>query len=377
MVGDQNQISNKVLCTTLQSKGYNVVSCSDGGEAVKLLLGPAAPDIALLDWDLTIFNALDICRQLKGGKQANQVYIILMAEEASENTVIQSYEAGADAFLNKPVEMDKLVEKVSEGKHLVDRWKAISNLRQSQFYKSRLAAIARLGQGLAHEVNNPLGIIQINTRKMQKMINSGEKINEAKTKKYFDRVYSSIERIHHVIKSLRSFAQESTKKNMTKTVLRRLLDDSLIFISEKMNNDGVKLKVHDFPHDTEIVCHSPTVCSALLHLLFNAYDAVQEKSDALVEIKVEIKEGFVDFDIIDNGPGVAEEYVDFIKEPFFTTKEVGTAMGLGLSIADGIINQHDGTLKYKREGDRTHFIMSLPLNKLKNAKESALKKPTK
>ena len=115
---------------------------------------------------------------------------------------------------------------------------------------------------------------------------------------------------------------------MTKTVLRRLLDDSLIFIFEKMNNDGVKLKVHDF-HMIQKLFAIRQRCSALLHLLFNAYDAVQEKSDALVEIKVEIKEGFVDFDIIDNGPGVAEEYVDFIKEPFLLPKKLGQQWGWG------------------------------------------------
>jgi len=98
------------------------------------------------------------------------------------------------------------------------------------------------------------------------------------------------------------------------------------------------------------------------NLMDNALDAMEETAKGILEIKT-LKDGaFVEVSIIDNGPGIPEDFKSQIFDPFFTTKEIGKGTGLGLDVVRRIVKQHRGSIKVQSVPGRTAFIVCFPID---------------
>ena len=97
-----------------------------------------------------------------------------------------------------------------------------------------------------------------------------------------------------------------------------------------------------------------------MNLLANAHDAVFNLSDKWVELSLAEVDDQIQLMVTDSGNGIAPNIVEKMMQPFFTTKEVGKGTGLGLSISKGIIEDHQGTLKYNSQSPHTQFILTFP-----------------
>ena len=112
-----------------------------------------------------------------------------------------------------------------------------------------------------------------------------------------------------------------------------------------------------------ISCREVQICQVLLNLLQNAYDELVDwEGDRWVKLDVTYCPGWVVFSVSDSGPGIAAENRGHIMEPFFTTKPVGTGIGLGLSISRSIALEHGGTLEVDEASLQTCFRLTLPLS---------------
>jgi signal transduction histidine kinase len=98
------------------------------------------------------------------------------------------------------------------------------------------------------------------------------------------------------------------------------------------------------------------------NLIDNALDALEGRSDCVLEIKTQRDREFINIFIIDNGPGIPKEIVEKIFDPFFTTKPVGKGTGLGLEVVKQIVNQHNGKVEVRSEPGKTEFKVCLPIN---------------
>jgi signal transduction histidine kinase len=102
-----------------------------------------------------------------------------------------------------------------------------------------------------------------------------------------------------------------------------------------------------------------------LNLIVNAAQAMPEGKMGLIDIRTDCDDKQVWIEVRDNGPGIATEVVQKIFDPFFTTKDPGTGTGLGLSVSQNIIQQHDGTLTVDSTvGIGTTFKITLPIKRL-------------
>jgi C4-dicarboxylate-specific signal transduction histidine kinase len=109
-----------------------------------------------------------------------------------------------------------------------------------------------------------------------------------------------------------------------------------------------------------MLCKPALVVQALYNLLSNAFDAVNGHAHARIEFHVSLQGDLVSFSVLDNGPPIPENVRMCMKQPFFTTKDVGKGFGLGLSVADGIARSHGGRLYLDETVASTRFVMELP-----------------
>ena len=225
---------------------------------------------------------------------------------------------------------------------------------------ARLYALGMMAGGIAHEINNPIGIIHAYASNLQEMANDGQ-LSPAAVQKISSRILETTERIASIVKSLRHVAREGSGDPLAPASVAFMIDQALELCRERFRIHSIRLNVPKVDPALRVHCREVQIVQVLLNLLQNAFDAISAlDGDKWVAIEVEAREQQVAFSVIDSGHGIPREVRDRIMEPFFTTKPVGKGTGLGLSLSRTIALEHDGELRYEERGGHTCFSLLLP-----------------
>jgi C4-dicarboxylate-specific signal transduction histidine kinase len=214
---------------------------------------------------------------------------------------------------------------------------------------------------IAHEINNPITMIQTRARQLEFFQSKGklttEKINEISSA-----IISTTNRITRIVKGLRTVSRDSDKDPFQLEVLRDLLDQALELAQQKLKMAEISLQIVDeLKPGQEISCRGTAIAQLLVNLINNAKDAICEFEEKWIEIRLLQKGEFVEIWVTDSGSGIPQDVVDKIFEPFYTTKEVGKGTGLGLSICRRLVEDHGGEFRIDQNCRNTRFIASLPV----------------
>lgn len=225
---------------------------------------------------------------------------------------------------------------------------------------SRMASLGEMAAGIAHEINNPLAIINGHAGVLRKQLQQKGLGEDTEIVKKVEAIESVVQRIAKIIKGLRSFARETDSREDEWITVEALLEETLSFSRERFKGDGVEL-ITRVPADLKIKCQPHQISQVILNLLNNALDAVQNSKNKSVIIEALARPGGVEISVSDSGPGIPYDLRSRIMQPFFTTKEVGKGVGLGLSISQGIIQSHNGKFYLDEDAARTRFVIWLPV----------------
>jgi signal transduction histidine kinase len=226
----------------------------------------------------------------------------------------------------------------------------------------KLAILGEMAAGLAHEINNPLAIIQGQAHRLR--------IQARRNMLNMERVESSVQcidttvgRIVRIIQGLRAFARDDGQAEPQIVRVQQIIDDALMFCESRIKNHGFHLRVTPFPQDLRMICRPIPITQVMVQLLNNAFDACQAQPgpNPWIEIQVSHDAESVTLRVVDSGPGIPLEFSEKIMQPFFTTKEIGKGSGLGLSIAKGIVESHQGRFFFDRKAPHTTFVLKLPV----------------
>lgn len=233
----------------------------------------------------------------------------------------------------------------------------------------KMATLGEMSAVIAHEINNPLAVIQLCIDSLKRDLISNNFTNEEIEKK-INKIHSSVSRMSKLVRGLKTFSRTSDQEDYSEINLKIFLEDVLSFSKSKYTTTGIIFKTNEFP-DILLECIPDQITQVLLNLLNNAYDAVIDLPEKWVEFNVSIdkKNNEALFSIKDSGHGIPQDIAQKILDPFFTTKDVGKGTGLGLSISKAIIEEHAGTLTLNNESPNTNFIFKLPLKNLKKDKK--------
>jgi PAS domain S-box-containing protein len=271
-------------------------------------------------------------------------------------------------------------------------------IEEMMIQTEKMMSVGGLAAGMAHEINNPLGVVLQGVQNAFRRLSPDLEANhiiaeECGTNleavriyleqrgifRYLEGIKESGTRAARIVTNMLNFSRHS-ESNMTETDIHKLLDNTL----ELAANDYDLRKKYDFryisivreydPELTQIICTATEIEQVVLNLLKNSAQAMAEIKGFLSEPKIILrtrKDGnYAQIEVQDNGPGMDEKTRTRIFEPFYTTKGVGVGTGLGLSVSFFIIaNNHKGVLSVESEPGRgAKFIIRLPLEKVRNEK---------
>ena len=214
-----------------------------------------------------------------------------------------------------------------------------------------LAAMGRMAAGIAHEIRNPLGIIKATAARLKKRYDDTANPDER-----FDYISDEVERLNTILTGYLSFARDEPSVR-TPLDLTLLLQRSLRLAAPELEGAGVRLEVSTPPECT-VLGDAQRLQQVVLNLVLNAAQAMQDGGTLLVQLEAADGTARLTFD--DTGPGLPPGTRDRLFEPFVTTKEKGS--GLGLAVAQRIVEEHRGRITLgDAPGGGARVEVALPL----------------
>ena len=242
-------------------------------------------------------------------------------------------------------------------KELEDSNQELATTQEALVHSEKLASMGQLAAGIAHEVNNPLGVVLMYAHLLDE--DYGEKDRELSSD--LKQIVEQADRCKKIVSGLLHFSRQN-KVFRQKVTPKSLVEQSLKLAKPP---SGIEVQL-DFEHAPDTVWLDPDqIVQVLSNLIGNAYSAMGGSGGRL-ELSVHVDDGDTVFTVRDDGEGIAEEIKPKIFEPFFTTKQLGKGTGLGLSVAYGIVKMHGGSLTVESNADAskgdtgTSFTLRLP-----------------
>lgn len=229
-------------------------------------------------------------------------------------------------------------------------------------HSNKLASIGRLATGVAHEVNNPLAVIQQNAGLIQDLLEFVEKSQYSNTlDKSLLAVQNAVNRCKVITHRLLGFARKMDV-SLEDIDINPLLQDVLGFLEKEAMYNYIKVETSFDENIPHIHSDRGQLQQVFLNIINNAIDAIGKDGVILIRSGM-YDENHIELEICDSGSGIEEDSIETIFEPFYTTKEVGKGTGLGLSITYGLVKQLGGTIKVDSIVDwGSIFTVILPIN---------------
>jgi len=228
----------------------------------------------------------------------------------------------------------------------------------------RIALLGKLSLSVAHEINNPLSGILVYSKLIQKQLSNPNLDEEKKNNmlKHLRLIESETKRCGDIVKGLLDFSRKD-QDGFEPKHLHEILSNTIELMSHTMKIADINF-ITDFTAKKDLIFCSPNqIKQVCLAILDNAREAITKNGEDILKTMNTDEEHFR-IEFTDNGVGIAKEDIPHIFEPFFSTKEKTTGIGLGLSIVHGIIQSHKGKTEVKSvRGEGTTFAIILPLLK--------------
>ncbi len=233
------------------------------------------------------------------------------------------------------------------------------NLQLGQ--SEKLASIGTLAAGVAHEINNPVGVIRTKTQILRYRIADGDDAEALLNE--LDTIEKHADRIGAITKGLLTFSKESAFEQ-ARLDLYRLVQEAAELVRVPYSDRGVQLEIRIDDQPAVVLGSENHLLQVLVNILLNARDASEPGAAVTAEVlapSMGEADAFAEVQIRDQGEGIDPEHLGKIFDPFFTTKEVDRGTGLGLSISHGIVERHQGEILVESTlGEGTTFRVRLP-----------------
>jgi two-component system sensor histidine kinase AtoS len=228
-----------------------------------------------------------------------------------------------------------------------------SYLKEYLLRTERIASVAELAAGVAHEINNPLGIIQ------NYLVLLKNKTIDANALSKLAKIEEQLQSIVEITGNLLSFSRlkEVPKEKID---LIRVLNEAVLLLDHKLKSKHIRVTREYSNKEAFIIGDENKLKQVFINLLVNSIEAVLEGGIIHIGISADRSEGYVEVRIIDNGYGIPREILPKIFNPFYSTKTHKNNAGLGLSICQHIIESHQGLISCQ-SNELTTFAVKLPL----------------
>lgn len=365
-----DSISMRVSIQKTLSQFYEVQT-AESGEAALERLKSFVPDIVLLDVTMEGMDGYSVCRKIRYNDALGFIKIIIISSRTGLPERLKGYEAGADDYIPKPFQEEELLAKVGvflRLKSVEDELQRLNNSLQEQVKirseqligAERLAAVGRHSAGIVHNLNTPLQAI-MGTAELLAIKNPDNA--------HIMRLRKAAAQMKQIIGAILSAGSRALETECTPVDLNAILRDQIeLLCSDLFFKHQIKkhIDLGPLPPYMGISTHFSQIFS---NLIKNASDAMFHFNGGELTISSRVENHNICFIIADTGHGIAQENLNKIFNPFYTTKSLtpkdkepgGT--GLGLASAREMIESYGGRIEVaSEEGKGATVTVWLPLD---------------
>jgi signal transduction histidine kinase len=364
LIVDDDVDSVELLTKRLGAEGYHTSEAYDGEQALRQV-EEYHPDVVILDIRMPKIDGYEVCRRLKGAEGTRHIPIIMLTVKRKVPDKVRGLDVGADDYIPKPFDYRELSRRVgywSTVKREVDeRVSQIRRLELELIKSERLAAIGQTVASLGHYMKN----ILFGLKGGFYLVNTSSQDDEADSLKTgWDMLEKNMGRISDLVLDLLEYSRDREPEYESYSP-NKIVNEVCELIKEKAKEHDVEIVKELDPSIGEVPLDRRDLHRCLLNLVSNAVDAClfdsSEGKRWVVQAKTILEQdGTLRFDVSDNGCGMDEEVKKKLFTTFFSTKE-GRGTGLGLLIAQKIVQDHEGTITVKSQlGKGSTFTIRLP-----------------
>jgi signal transduction histidine kinase len=256
-------------------------------------------------------------------------------------------------------------------------------MRQRQLLQAdKMTSLGILVSGVAHEINNPTGLLLLNLPHLERAYSDSEEILERHFKQHgdfklgwlqysrmrheipqmFQEMQEGARRIKRIVEELKDFARQEDSELLVPVALNQVVATALRLVDNSIRKATNHLHVTYADDLPQVRGNHQRIEQVIVNLVLNACQALPDPEHSISLTTCSQPEaGLVQFIVEDQGEGIAEEHLPLLTDPFFTTKRDRGGTGLGLSVSAGIVREHGGTLEFSsRSGAGTRVTLSLP-----------------
>jgi len=343
----------------LNIAGVIIVAIDENG-TVSLINKKGCNVLGYKEGEILDKNWFDLCVPERFRKERKETFKKVMAGEEEEvedyeNMILtKSGEERIIAWRNTTLTDEKgnIIGTLSSGEDITKRKQTEEELIQSE----KLASLGQLAASVVHEVNNPLAGIMVYVKLFLKKYKEG-KIQSESTEGQLLKIEKELDRTTRIIRNLLDFARQS-EPSMRPIEINKVIDAALLLVGNQINLENIILEKLLDPDLPLVMADFDKIQQVLINIILNAIQAMPDGGNLAVitsaarGIKIDdTLKDTVKIDIRDTGIGIPKENLNKLFNPFFTTKEKGKGVGLGLSVVHGIIGKHKGKIDVKSEAN--------------------------
>lgn len=359
LVVEDNADMNRFIAVAL-GQHYRVATAFDGKEGLDMALA-FQPDLILSDVMMPGMSGERMVRELRKHREVAEVPIIMLTGKADDALRVDLLREGVQDYLNKPFSAEELLARIGARISTRRRHEAELNaLRGDMEELLKQQVASQTAAAIAHELNQPLSAVASYTDAALRLLQAGNPAPE-KLQRALEGGAAQTQRAGQVVRELLQFFQ-GREATIEPIDLREAIDRALAVVSSN-GMDGVDLTVRLAPELRRVQANRLQIEKVLVNLVCNGVDAMRvagvNPASIAIHVRPAAESNLAQVTVQDHGPGLSEEAVRRVFQPFYTTKPRG--IGMGLSISRSLVEANGGRLWAEASSAGGIFHFTLPL----------------
>ena len=240
--------------------------------------------------------------------------------------------------------------------YLVDK---LQSTQDELLRAEKLTSLGQLSASIAHEINNPLAGVLVYTQLLSKKV-TGDTFNKEDALQYLSKMESEVSRCSKIIRNILDFAHQ-TEPKLRLVNINQVLEQAFSLVGHQAQLQNIEVVTELSPSLPKVTADFDQLQQVFTNLTLNAIQAMPD--GGRLTLRSSAMDSEVRVDVQDTGCGISKENLAKLFTPFFTTKEKGKGVGLGLAVVHGIIERHRGKVKVQSEvGTGTTFSVYLEIH---------------
>jgi len=259
------------------------------------------------------------------------------------------------SILKRKIEiLEKMIE---DNSRTIFHTNEVLQQQQAQImFNAKLASVGEMASSIAHEINNPIGIIDGQIRQLNFYIAENHKLKAQET---LSKVQKNILRVIKIVRGLRQLSKSSETESLEVFNLNLFLLDFKDFNYVKTIDSSVQIIYPEFTEDFLVKAKETSLSQILTNLINNSLDAISLQNSPWINLHLSRNNERIMLRVCDSGKGIDESHVKLLFDPFFTTKNYSKGSGVGLNVSKKLSKDMGGDLRYELYEGNTSFVLEL------------------